>query len=149
MAETIMELLVVAAEAGSPSVPQTSEPPGPPVHVTPLCIADPAGEGVDAKEADLISAQTILESPILHPRALMAMSVSWTHHLQIDLDAMRISDSLLPGIVDGYNTDRRVEFRVGHLLRNREAVHMVVKNYNILRNVEYRVVESNKISISA
>ncbi|MED6174852.1 hypothetical protein PIB30_072923 [Stylosanthes scabra] len=31
MAEIIMEFLVVAAEAGSPSVPLPGEPPGPPV----------------------------------------------------------------------------------------------------------------------
>ncbi|MED6162983.1 hypothetical protein PIB30_075662 [Stylosanthes scabra] len=45
MAETIMEFLVVAADAGSPSTPQPSELPGPPVHATSLCIAEPAGEG--------------------------------------------------------------------------------------------------------
>ncbi|MED6173910.1 hypothetical protein PIB30_064155 [Stylosanthes scabra] len=58
MAEiTIMEFLVVAVEVGSPSVPQSSEPLEPPVSTTPLCIAEPIGEGVEAKignsESDL------------------------------------------------------------------------------------------------
>ncbi|MED6209646.1 hypothetical protein PIB30_056732 [Stylosanthes scabra] len=35
------------------------------------------------------------------------------------------------------------EFRVGHQFSTREAVHMAVKNYNIRRASEYRVVESD------
>ncbi|MED6190083.1 hypothetical protein PIB30_102291, partial [Stylosanthes scabra] len=40
MAETIIEFLVMAAETGTSSVPQSSESPGPPIDVTPLCIAE-------------------------------------------------------------------------------------------------------------
>ncbi|MED6167808.1 hypothetical protein PIB30_006088 [Stylosanthes scabra] len=49
MAETIMKFLVVAVEAGSLSVPQPSDRTGPLVHATPLCIQEPAGEGLEAE----------------------------------------------------------------------------------------------------
>ncbi|MED6217417.1 hypothetical protein PIB30_017477 [Stylosanthes scabra] len=122
MEETIMELLVVVTEAGGSSIRQPSEPPGPPVHATPLCIAEPAGEVAE-----------------------LELGSSEISRRQLDLDAMRISDPLQAGLADYYNTDGGVEFRVGHWLRNQEAVHMAVKNYNVRRNAEYRVVESDRI----
>ncbi|MED6123812.1 hypothetical protein PIB30_052962 [Stylosanthes scabra] len=42
-----------------------------------------------------------------------------------------------------YDVDGGREFRVGHRFSIREAVHMGVKNYNIKRASEYRVVESD------
>ncbi|MED6203805.1 hypothetical protein PIB30_003097 [Stylosanthes scabra] len=44
---------------------------------------------------------------------------------------------------DYYDVDGGEEFRVGHRFRKREAVHLGVKNYNIRRASEYRVVESD------
>ncbi|MED6138837.1 hypothetical protein PIB30_078215 [Stylosanthes scabra] len=44
---------------------------------------------------------------------------------------------------EDYDLDGGSEFRVGHRLSTREAVHMAVKNYNIKRASEYRVVESD------
>ncbi|MED6215621.1 hypothetical protein PIB30_115624, partial [Stylosanthes scabra] len=50
----------------------------------------------------------------------------------------------MESVANEYNTDGGVEFRVGHRLRNRDAVHLAVKNYSIRRNVEYKVVESDR-----
>ncbi|MED6157313.1 hypothetical protein PIB30_022135 [Stylosanthes scabra] len=44
---------------------------------------------------------------------------------------------------DYYDVDGGEEFRVGHRFSKREAVHLGVKNYNIRRASEYRVVESD------
>ncbi|MED6169718.1 hypothetical protein PIB30_023927 [Stylosanthes scabra] len=44
---------------------------------------------------------------------------------------------------EDYDLDGGSKFRVGHLFSTREAVHMAVKNYNIRRASEYRVVESD------
>ncbi|MED6153350.1 hypothetical protein PIB30_101129 [Stylosanthes scabra] len=49
MTETIIEFLVVAVETGTSSVPQSSESPRSPIDVTPLCIAGPIGDGVEAE----------------------------------------------------------------------------------------------------
>ncbi|MED6133131.1 hypothetical protein PIB30_025607 [Stylosanthes scabra] len=45
---------------------------------------------------------------------------------------------------DYYDVDGGEEFRVGHRFSKREAVHLGVKNYNIRRASEYRVVESDQ-----
>ncbi|MED6222604.1 hypothetical protein PIB30_065901 [Stylosanthes scabra] len=125
MAKTIMEFLVVATDAGSPSVPQPNEPSRPPVHATPLRIAESAGEGVEAEIGGSDSDLNYLR--------------------EYDLDAIRISGLLQAGLVNDYNTDDGVEFRVGHPLRSWEAVRMAVKNYSIRRNAEYCVVELDRI----
>ncbi|MED6155341.1 hypothetical protein PIB30_004357 [Stylosanthes scabra] len=44
---------------------------------------------------------------------------------------------------DYYDVDGGEEFRVGHRFSKREVVHLGVKNYNIRRASEYRVVESD------
>ncbi|MED6227667.1 hypothetical protein PIB30_116031, partial [Stylosanthes scabra] len=41
------------------------------------------------------------------------------------------------------NLDGGEEFRVGHRFSCREAVQMAVKNYNIRRAAEYKVLESD------
>ncbi|MED6154491.1 hypothetical protein PIB30_113068, partial [Stylosanthes scabra] len=43
---------------------------------------------------------------------------------------------------EDYDLDGGSEFQIGHRFSTREAVHMAVKNYNIRRASEYRVVES-------
>ncbi|MED6223074.1 hypothetical protein PIB30_070485 [Stylosanthes scabra] len=45
---------------------------------------------------------------------------------------------------DYVNLNGGEEFRVGHHFSCREAVHMAVKNYNIRRAAEYRVLESDQ-----
>ncbi|MED6156511.1 hypothetical protein PIB30_014907 [Stylosanthes scabra] len=45
---------------------------------------------------------------------------------------------------DYYDVDGGEEFRIGHRFSKREAVHLGVKNYNIRRASEYRVVESDQ-----
>ncbi|MED6188355.1 hypothetical protein PIB30_085155 [Stylosanthes scabra] len=64
---------------------------------------------------------------------------------QLDLDEGACSDPLNAGIGNDYNTDGGAEIRVGHRMRNREAVQTAVKNYSIRRNAEYRVIGSDRI----
>ncbi|MED6187453.1 hypothetical protein PIB30_076580 [Stylosanthes scabra] len=134
MAETIMEFLVVADEAGSPSVPQSGEPPGQPVHATLLCIAEPSGEGVEAETGSSDSDSNFLEESGSSSEGPGGNECIADTPSQVEFDALRISDPMRAGIADDYNTDGGVEFRVGHRLRNRDAVHMTVKNYSIRRN---------------
>ncbi|MED6156643.1 hypothetical protein PIB30_016190 [Stylosanthes scabra] len=65
---------------------------------------------------------------------------------QLDLDEEgECDDPLKSGMCNDYNTDGRAELRVGHRLRNRDAVQTAIKNYSIRRNAEYRVIESDRI----
>ncbi|MED6125560.1 hypothetical protein PIB30_069613 [Stylosanthes scabra] len=143
MAETIMEFLVVADETGSPSVPQSSESPGTPIDVTPLCIAGPVGDGVEVELGSFDSDSDYLgesDSSSEGPNG-----DEYIRRRQLMYVLGRVRDPLQAGLADYYNTDGGVEFRVGHRMRRREVFHMAVKNYSIRRNVEYRVVESDRI----
>ncbi|MED6189195.1 hypothetical protein PIB30_093519 [Stylosanthes scabra] len=153
MAKHIMEFLVVAVEVGTPSFPQASAPLGPLVAATLVHIAEPIGEGVEAEIGSLDSDSGYLsESGYsfegLHddeyipeiasggrPRYILLASHPITSlvevscfYQQLDLDAIQINYSLKVGLADDYNTDRGVEFRVGHRLRSRDAVHMAVND---------------------
>ncbi|MED6224994.1 hypothetical protein PIB30_089484, partial [Stylosanthes scabra] len=64
---------------------------------------------------------------------------------QLDLDEGACVDPLKAGMGNDYNTDGGAELRVGHRMRNREAVQTAVKNYSIRRNAEYRVIASDRI----
>ncbi|RYQ93002.1 hypothetical protein Ahy_B09g099259 [Arachis hypogaea] len=46
---------------------------------------------------------------------------------------------------DDYNIDGGVEFKVSHRFRNREAVLQGVKNYNIRKSAEYRVLKLDQL----
>ncbi|MED6205763.1 hypothetical protein PIB30_020732 [Stylosanthes scabra] len=141
-----------------------------PVHATPLCIQEPAGEGLEAEivifeadsdylgeydsssDEDPNSTECVMDTPTGRPQYILPAPLQIPRlegvpcfHQQLDLDAMRISDLLCASIIDVYNIDEGVEFQVGHRLRNREAVHMAVKNYSIRRNAKYRFVESDRI----
>ncbi|MED6208853.1 hypothetical protein PIB30_049073 [Stylosanthes scabra] len=47
------------------------------------------------------------------------------------------------GVGDNYDVVCGEEFRIGHRFNIREAVQMTMKNYNIRRAAEYKVVESD------
>ncbi|MED6177384.1 hypothetical protein PIB30_097595 [Stylosanthes scabra] len=64
---------------------------------------------------------------------------------QLDLDEGACVDPLKAGMGNDYNTDGGAELRLGHRMRNREAVQTIVKNYSIRRNAEYRAIESDRI----
>ncbi|MED6120173.1 hypothetical protein PIB30_018572 [Stylosanthes scabra] len=64
---------------------------------------------------------------------------------QLDLDEEgACDDPLKSGMCNDYNTDGGAELRVDHRMRNRDAVQTAIKNYNIRRNAEYRVIESDR-----
>ncbi|MED6152795.1 hypothetical protein PIB30_095392 [Stylosanthes scabra] len=64
------------------------------------------------------------------------------HTLNLD-DMVEEQSERLGGSGKDYDIDGGSEFRVGHQFSTREAVHMAVKNYNIRRASEYRVIESD------
>ncbi|MED6212650.1 hypothetical protein PIB30_085486 [Stylosanthes scabra] len=139
MAETIMEFLVVVAEASSPSVPQPDEPPGPPIHATPLWVVKPVGEGVEAEigssdfDSDYLGESAssseglnddgcipdtpsggrpryILPLPLPIPRVEDVLCF----YQQDEFDALQISDPMKAGIVDDYDIDGGVEDRISN-----------------------------------
>ncbi|QHN78464.1 uncharacterized protein DS421_19g661600 [Arachis hypogaea] len=65
------------------------------------------------------------------PLAIPWLSDVPSHYQTLNLDAMQSDDLLNTGDGEDYNTDSRVEFRIGHRFNNREAVLTAVKNYNI------------------
>ncbi|RYQ83730.1 uncharacterized protein LOC107620460 [Arachis ipaensis] len=79
------------------------------------------------------------------PLPIPALSAVLSHHHSLDLDAMHERTLFLDTGEEDYNLDGGVEFRVGHKFRSREAVLQGVKNYNIRRSAEYRVIESDRL----
>ncbi|MED6212255.1 hypothetical protein PIB30_081532 [Stylosanthes scabra] len=135
MAETIMEILVVAAEVGSSSFPQSGEPPGPPVHATLLCVVEPSEEGVEAEigssdlDLDYLGEsgsssegpngnECIPDTPSVgRPRYMLPPPLPIPRledvpyfYQQVEFDALQIIDLMRAGIVDDYNTNDSVEF---------------------------------------
>ncbi|MED6121184.1 hypothetical protein PIB30_027793 [Stylosanthes scabra] len=63
---------------------------------------------------------------------------------QLGIDVQHVEDPTMESVAVEYNTDRGVEFIVGHRMPNQTTVLMAVKNYSIQRNAEYKVVESGR-----
>ncbi|MED6145015.1 hypothetical protein PIB30_021005 [Stylosanthes scabra] len=135
MAETIMEFLVVAAEIGTSSVPQSSESLEPPINVTPLCIVGSVGDRVEAElgnsdfdsdylgDSDSSSEwpnddECILETLVaVRPRYILppplpipSLANVPCFYQQLDTDVGRVRDPLHAGLADDYNTNGGVEF---------------------------------------
>ncbi|MED6157169.1 hypothetical protein PIB30_020836 [Stylosanthes scabra] len=83
----------------------------------------------------------LLPTPAPIPDLSSVNSHFHTLHLE-DMDEEPMEGS--GGGGDYYDLDGGEEFRVGHRFSKREAVHLGVKNYNIRRASEYRVVESDQ-----
>ncbi|MED6188294.1 hypothetical protein PIB30_084607 [Stylosanthes scabra] len=122
-----------------------------PVAATPVWIADPPGK---PKRRWVIQSQKRMIPTMLralhHPRTRRKVVRAVRRPVQLavpqlDLDEGASSDPLNAGIGNDYNTDGGEEIRVGHWMRNRQAVQTAVKNYSIRRNAEYRVIESDII----
>ncbi|MED6223023.1 hypothetical protein PIB30_069995 [Stylosanthes scabra] len=66
------------------------------------------------------------------------------HFHTLSLDEMtKVQREGFGGGGEDYGLDGGSEFQIGHRFSTREAVHMAVKNYNIRRASEYRMVESD------
>ncbi|MED6164152.1 hypothetical protein PIB30_086928, partial [Stylosanthes scabra] len=157
---------MVRCEAG-PSSAQAA--PVGPIAAAPLRIATPdvsvdidssSEEGADGDyqgetdessdsfdEADFVDETQVGRSFLLPASAaiLDLASVS-THFHTLNLDAMEEEprEGHGGGGDDYANLVGGEEFRVGHRFSCREAVQMAVKNYNIRRAAEYRVLESDQ-----
>ncbi|MED6158947.1 hypothetical protein PIB30_037756 [Stylosanthes scabra] len=83
----------------------------------------------------------LLPAPAPIPDLSLVNSHFHTLHLE-DMDEEPMEG--FGGGGDYYDVDGGEEFRVGHRFSKREAVHLGVKNYNIRRASEYRVVESDQ-----
>ncbi|MED6211461.1 hypothetical protein PIB30_073853 [Stylosanthes scabra] len=78
------------------------------------------------------------------PAPIPDLSSISSHFHMLNLDDME-EDVRDGGRGNDYlNLDGGEEFRVGHRFSCREAVHLAVKNYNIRRAAEYRVLESDQ-----
>ncbi|RYR46332.1 hypothetical protein Ahy_A07g032074 isoform C [Arachis hypogaea] len=154
MVEQVMEL---SAGDDRPLAP-------PPIHVA--ITVDEAEEGeeeldedymVDSGDSDLSDSgdedECVLETPVQTlarhvlppPLPIPVLSAVPSHYHSLDLDAMHERTPFLDTGEEDYNLDNGVEFRVGHKFKSREAVLQGVKNYNIRRSAEYRVIESNRL----
>ncbi|MED6147122.1 hypothetical protein PIB30_041047 [Stylosanthes scabra] len=65
--------------------------------------------------------------------------------LELDLYTKHVEEPSMECAAVEYSMDGGVEFMLGHKMQNRQAVLMAVKNYNIRRNAEYRVIESGRL----
>ncbi|RYQ88941.1 hypothetical protein Ahy_B09g095844 isoform B [Arachis hypogaea] len=79
------------------------------------------------------------------PHPIPALLAVPSHYHSLHMDAMHERNLVEDSCGVDYNLDGGVEFRVGHMFRSREAVLQGVKNYNICRSVEYRVIESDRL----
>ncbi|MED6221986.1 hypothetical protein PIB30_060050 [Stylosanthes scabra] len=78
------------------------------------------------------------------PSPIPDLSSVGSHFHTLNLDEMtEVQREGFGGGGEGYGLDGGSEFQIGHRFSTREAVHMAVKNYNIRRASEYRVVESD------
>ncbi|MED6181510.1 hypothetical protein PIB30_019937 [Stylosanthes scabra] len=93
-------------------------------------------------------AEFVLESQSRHefllpaPAPILDLSSANSHLDTLHLDGMEeeLRDGFCGG-GDDYDVDDGQELRVGHRFSTRKDVHLRVKNYNIRRVSEYRVVE--------
>ncbi|RYR05546.1 hypothetical protein Ahy_B06g085408 isoform D [Arachis hypogaea] len=89
--------------------------------------------------------QTVAHHVLPPPHPIPALSAVPSHYHSLDMDAMHERTSFSNTGEEDYNLDGGVEFRVGHMFRSREAVLQGVKNYNIRRSAEYRVIKSDRL----
>ncbi|MED6193769.1 hypothetical protein PIB30_022690 [Stylosanthes scabra] len=84
------------------------------------------------------------------PSPIPDLSSVGSHFLTLNLDDMtEVQREGFGGGGEDYDLDGGSEFQIGHRFSTREAVHMAVKNYNIRRASEYRVVESDPVPMVA
>ncbi|MED6149709.1 hypothetical protein PIB30_065089 [Stylosanthes scabra] len=110
---------------------------------------DFVGDFEDSSES-LDGAEFVLESQsrrgflLPTPASIPDLSYVNIHFHMLYLDEMEEEPREgFGGGGDDYDIDGGQEFRVGHRFSTREAVHLGVKNYNVRRASEYRVVESD------
>ncbi|MED6211062.1 hypothetical protein PIB30_069949 [Stylosanthes scabra] len=78
------------------------------------------------------------------PSPIPDLSSVGSHFHTLNLDEMtEVRREGFGGGGEDYDLDGGAEFQIGHRFSTREAVHMAIKNYNIRRASEYRVVESD------
>ncbi|MED6183363.1 hypothetical protein PIB30_037194 [Stylosanthes scabra] len=79
------------------------------------------------------------------PKPIPALTDVPSFFPQLDIDMRHVEDPSMESVTVEYNTDGGVEFTEGHRMPNRKAVLTAVKNYSIRRNVEYKVIESDRL----
>ncbi|MED6171594.1 hypothetical protein PIB30_042120 [Stylosanthes scabra] len=149
-------------------LPPLEYKPGRPIAAAPLRIATPdvsmemdsgSGEGSDGEylgetdessdsfdEVEFVDETQVGRRFLLPaPAAVPDLASVSSHFHTLSLYAMEEEprEGHDGGEDDYINLDGGEEFRVGHRFSCREAVQMAVKNYNIRRAAEYRVLESN------
>ncbi|RYR54030.1 hypothetical protein Ahy_A06g029278 [Arachis hypogaea] len=79
------------------------------------------------------------------PLPISQLSKVPSHYHTLSLDAMQLDDPFNAGQGEDYNTNGGLKFQIGHRFRNRDAIPMAVKNYSIRRNMEYRILELDRL----
>ncbi|MED6116093.1 hypothetical protein PIB30_096890 [Stylosanthes scabra] len=95
----------------------------------------------DFVDESLVGRRFLLSAPVPIPD--LALVSSHFHTLNLDAMEEEPREGHGGGGDDYVNLDDGEEFRVGHRFSCREAVQMAVKNYNIRRAAEYRVLKSD------
>ncbi|MED6140829.1 hypothetical protein PIB30_097171 [Stylosanthes scabra] len=132
--ELLTEMEIVNVDAVGPSSSSRGGPGA--IIAAPIRIA--TSEGV--RGVMTILTKTLSATRMSQAKALMAQNLSR------NLRRGRMTEVQREGFGGGgedYDLDGGSEFQIRHRFSTREAVHMAVKNYNIRRASEYRVVESD------
>ncbi|XP_057740503.1 uncharacterized protein LOC130957673 [Arachis stenosperma] len=170
MCERVMELSAEVGHGGSgSSVHETYVQDDRPLAPPPIHVAIPEHEGEEGEEesdedyvADSVDSESsdggdedefVPETPagamrchvLPPPHPIPALSAVPSYYHSLDLDAMHERTLVSDSCEVDYNLDGGVEFWVGHRYRNREEVLQGVKNYNIHRSAEHRVIESPRL----
>ncbi|MED6212720.1 hypothetical protein PIB30_086315 [Stylosanthes scabra] len=141
--ELLTEMQTVNVDAGAPIQFATPEVGDDDSDEDFVGNTDESSERSDGSEF-VPESQTRQDFLLSTPSPIPNLSSVGSHFHTLNLDDM--VDEQREGFGGGgedYDLDGGSEFRVGHRFSTREAVHMAVKNYNIRRASEYRVVESD------
>ncbi|MED6133252.1 hypothetical protein PIB30_026711 [Stylosanthes scabra] len=109
---------------------------------------DDESSGHSTDEDELVPNTPAAGGPQLElpaPKPIPALTDVPSFFQQLDNDVRHVEDPTVESVVVEYNTNRCVEFIVGHRMPNRKAVLMAMKNYSIRRNAEYKVIESDRL----
>ncbi|XP_057746639.1 uncharacterized protein LOC130965897 [Arachis stenosperma] len=153
MSQHVMELYatvryVVVGGGPSPSAPKVV-----PLEATPIHYAQPHDSADDSDSEDDStyvvgsgSSSDIVSEDEFVPETPNGSVGRFLLSPPLAIAQLSDPDDLLnTGDGKDYNTNGGGKFQIGHRFSNREAVLMAVKNYNIRRNVEYRVLVSDRL----
>ncbi|RYQ90803.1 hypothetical protein Ahy_B09g096791 isoform A [Arachis hypogaea] len=170
ISEQVMELSAEVGDVGDGGIGQSyfvqDDPPlaPPPIHVASpvdgidvdaedsnkeyVTDSNESGSSEDDDDEEFVPETPVEPSrryllPVPHP--ISALSLVPSHYHTLDMDVIQEKNPFSNMGEDDYNLDGGLEFRVGHIFKSKDALLQGVTNYSIHRNVEYRIVESDRL----